>query len=217
VHEDSAGSAYSLNVHVSLASLALRPPRNQAWLGVVHEFQINGYGVSALGLMADTDDEAVYGDATLCLPCPSCGGCMHIIETFEAGCQPHHRPTAAIRIDIMSARSASRNRIPRFGHARRLPAGPPLTPQRRSPRHASQNRPLSVWARSPIPTLRRHLGSPPADHLLDGRVRFRAVDASVAAIGLDEADNRAEIERRQLWTLAPASFPIASSWRIMRS
>jgi hypothetical protein len=35
-------------------------------------------------------------------PCPCCGGRMFIIETFEAGCQPRHRPTApllAIRID----------------------------------------------------------------------------------------------------------------------
>jgi hypothetical protein len=35
-------------------------------------------------------------------PCPCCGGRMVIIETFEAGCQPRHRPTApavAIRID----------------------------------------------------------------------------------------------------------------------
>jgi hypothetical protein len=35
-------------------------------------------------------------------PCPCCGGRMFVIETFEAGCQPRHRPTAllvAIRID----------------------------------------------------------------------------------------------------------------------
>jgi hypothetical protein len=35
-------------------------------------------------------------------PCPCCGGRMFIIETFEPGCQPRHRPTApvaAIRID----------------------------------------------------------------------------------------------------------------------
>jgi hypothetical protein len=34
-------------------------------------------------------------------PCPCCGGRMFIIETFEPGCQPRHRPTAplvAIRI-----------------------------------------------------------------------------------------------------------------------
>jgi hypothetical protein len=38
----------------------------------------------------------------LALPCPCCGGRMFIIETFEPGCQPCHRPTAplvAIRID----------------------------------------------------------------------------------------------------------------------
>jgi hypothetical protein len=35
-------------------------------------------------------------------PCPCCGGRMFIIETFEPGCQPRHRPSAprvAIRID----------------------------------------------------------------------------------------------------------------------
>jgi hypothetical protein len=35
-------------------------------------------------------------------PCPCCGGRMIIIETFERGCEPRHRPTpapAAIRID----------------------------------------------------------------------------------------------------------------------
>ena len=35
-------------------------------------------------------------------PCPCCGGRMVIIETFDAGCSPRHRPTApatAIRID----------------------------------------------------------------------------------------------------------------------
>jgi hypothetical protein len=35
-------------------------------------------------------------------PCPCCGGRMIIIETFEAGCQPRHRPTTplvAIKID----------------------------------------------------------------------------------------------------------------------
>jgi hypothetical protein len=35
-------------------------------------------------------------------PCPCCGGRMIIIETFETGCQPRHRPTtplAVIRID----------------------------------------------------------------------------------------------------------------------
>jgi len=38
----------------------------------------------------------------LARPCPCCGGRMFVIETFEPGRQPHHRPTApllAIRID----------------------------------------------------------------------------------------------------------------------
>jgi hypothetical protein len=33
-------------------------------------------------------------------PCPCCGGRVIVIETFEPGCEPKHRPTpAAIRID----------------------------------------------------------------------------------------------------------------------
>jgi len=36
---------------------------------------------------------------TLSHPCPCCGGRMTIIETFERGCSPSYRPTAAIRID----------------------------------------------------------------------------------------------------------------------
>ena len=38
----------------------------------------------------------------LASPCPCCGGRMHIIETFEAGAQPRHRPSTApvvVRID----------------------------------------------------------------------------------------------------------------------
>jgi hypothetical protein len=40
--------------------------------------------------------------ATSSQPCPCCGGCMLIIETFAPGCQPHHRPSTTpvvIRID----------------------------------------------------------------------------------------------------------------------
>jgi hypothetical protein len=36
---------------------------------------------------------------TLAHPCPCCGGRMIIIETFERGCTPRHRPTAPIQID----------------------------------------------------------------------------------------------------------------------
>jgi hypothetical protein len=32
-------------------------------------------------------------------PCPCCGGRMIVIETFERGCAPRHRPTPRIRID----------------------------------------------------------------------------------------------------------------------
>jgi hypothetical protein len=43
-----------------------------------------------------TDDGAPQ---TSSYPCPCCGGRMIIIETFERGSAPRHRPTAAIRID----------------------------------------------------------------------------------------------------------------------
>jgi len=32
-------------------------------------------------------------------PCPCCGGRMIVIETFQRGCTPRHRPTQRIRID----------------------------------------------------------------------------------------------------------------------
>jgi hypothetical protein len=46
--------------------------------------------------------EAGIDEAHMSRPCPCCGGRMIIIETFERGCEPKHRPTpasAAIRID----------------------------------------------------------------------------------------------------------------------
>jgi hypothetical protein len=59
-----------------------------------------------LGLAAPVAEEAVELDPAaarvLAQACPCCGGRMIVIETFEAGCQPRHRPTAplvAIRID----------------------------------------------------------------------------------------------------------------------
>src|SRR6266851_1150067 len=59
-----------------------------------------------LGLATPAAEEAVEIDPAaaqpLAQPCPCCGGRMFVIETFEAGCQPRHHPTAplvAIRID----------------------------------------------------------------------------------------------------------------------
>jgi len=48
---------------------------------------------------AEEPDPTTQGLAN---PCPCCGGRMFVIETFEPGCQPRHRPTApltVIRID----------------------------------------------------------------------------------------------------------------------
>jgi putative transposase/transposase-like zinc-binding protein len=64
-----------------------------------------------LGLVTSAADASTKAQQTvetdptaqaLARPCPCCSGRMFIIETFEAGCQPRHRPTAprvAIRID----------------------------------------------------------------------------------------------------------------------
>jgi hypothetical protein len=50
----------------------------------------------------EPSDADSFGDSepqSLSQPCPCCGGRMIIIETFERGCAPRHRPTVAIRID----------------------------------------------------------------------------------------------------------------------
>jgi hypothetical protein len=64
-----------------------------------------------LGVVTSTADASTKAQQTvetdpptqaLAHPCPCCRGRMFIIETFEAGCKPRHRPAAplgAIRID----------------------------------------------------------------------------------------------------------------------
>jgi hypothetical protein len=55
-----------------------------------------------LALPADEQTRETDPAQPLAHPCPCCGGRMIIIETFEAGCQPCHRPTTplvTIRID----------------------------------------------------------------------------------------------------------------------
>jgi hypothetical protein len=59
-----------------------------------------------LGPAPPVIEEAVESDPmaaqALATPCPCCGGRMIVIDTFEAGRQPRHRPTAPlprIRID----------------------------------------------------------------------------------------------------------------------
>ena len=55
-----------------------------------------------LGLATPAAEETVEIDPATAQPCPCCGGRMFVIETFDAGCQPRHWPTAPvveIRID----------------------------------------------------------------------------------------------------------------------
>ena len=50
----------------------------------------------------DTPEATIDQPRVLSQPCPCCGGRMIIIETFERGCEPKHRPTppsVAIRVD----------------------------------------------------------------------------------------------------------------------
>jgi hypothetical protein len=50
----------------------------------------------------DTPEATIHEPRVLPQPCPCCGGRMIIIETFECGGEPKHRPTppsAAIRVD----------------------------------------------------------------------------------------------------------------------
>jgi len=47
----------------------------------------------------DPGDTSEAETQTLSHPCPCCGGRMIIIETFERGCAPRHRPTVPARID----------------------------------------------------------------------------------------------------------------------
>ena len=50
----------------------------------------------------ETPEAAIDEPRVLPRPCPCCGGRMIVIETFERGCEPKHRPTPApapIRVD----------------------------------------------------------------------------------------------------------------------
>ena len=48
--------------------------------------------------LQDTDDSDGNETPTLSHPCPWCGGRMIIIEIFERGATPGHRPTAPINV-----------------------------------------------------------------------------------------------------------------------
>jgi hypothetical protein len=53
-------------------------------------------------MQSDVGDAHLADDGeprTLSYPCPCCGGRMVVIETFERGGAPRHRPTLAFRID----------------------------------------------------------------------------------------------------------------------
>jgi hypothetical protein len=52
-----------------------------------------------LGWSSDAGGGGDSEPQALAHPCPCCGGRMIIIETFERGCAPRHRPTVPIGID----------------------------------------------------------------------------------------------------------------------
>jgi hypothetical protein len=59
-------------------------------------------GMPVPSISADADSMGTPGDDTLNPPCPCCGGRMRIIEVFERGQTPRHRPSPppiVIRID----------------------------------------------------------------------------------------------------------------------
>ncbi len=58
---------------------------------------LNGPVVQSEPGDADSTDDGE--PQPLSYPCPCCGGRMIIIEIFERGCAPRHRPTASRRID----------------------------------------------------------------------------------------------------------------------
>jgi Putative transposase/Transposase zinc-binding domain len=51
----------------------------------------------AASMPQEMSQEPAASDAPA-TPCPCCGGRMIIIETFEAGCQPQHRPTMPLAV-----------------------------------------------------------------------------------------------------------------------
>ena len=60
-------------------------------------------GVPAPEKAVDPEPAAADDPRVLPRPCPCCGGRMLIIETFDRGCEPRHRPVmeaVKIRIDV---------------------------------------------------------------------------------------------------------------------
>ena len=88
-------AAQGLPSHPPLRLVRQREPRRDDRAGA----RAPGSGHAVAEEQVEIDPAAAQ---VLAQPCPCCGGRMFVIETFEAGCQPRHRPTAplvAIRID----------------------------------------------------------------------------------------------------------------------
>jgi len=74
-----------------------------AWnnLAPVHRSTKRVFAIENFG-NTGAPEAAIDQPRVLPRPCPCCGGRMIVIETFERGCEPKHRPTpapAAIGID----------------------------------------------------------------------------------------------------------------------
>ena len=76
----------------------LRPVRQAALAPTTSPAPANCSVPKSQDQPADTDDPVATSRPPLSLPCPCCGGRMIIIEIFERGATPGHRPTAPISV-----------------------------------------------------------------------------------------------------------------------
>jgi hypothetical protein len=79
-------------------------------------------------------------------PCPCCGGPMFVIETFEAGCQPRHPPTAPLVA----------NGIDTIKHCATAPKDRAPSPTSLYLAYASQRAMTGLGQNEPCHSLRRH-------------------------------------------------------------
>src|SRR5258708_26216898 len=74
----------------------------------------------------ETPEAALDEPRVLPRPCPCCGGRMIVIETFEPGCEPRHRPTSGAIQDrhVMTPALPTNHRSDERHPGRSQPASP---------------------------------------------------------------------------------------------